>query len=77
VTETETETDHINSPAHYRWLPGGIEAWDISGQFNFLIGSAMKYLIRHEHKGKPEEDIRKAIACLQQELRRREGRKTL
>jgi len=27
----------------------------------YLKGNALKYLIRYKHKGKPEEDISKAI----------------
>jgi hypothetical protein len=62
-------SDPVNQPDHYRWLP--IEAIEITEHFNFNMGNALKYLIRADHKGKPIEDIRKALFYVQRELKRR------
>lgn len=65
------ESDPVNAPAHYRWLPNGIEVIDITETLNFCLGNAIKYILRADHKGRPEEDIRKAVWYLQRELERR------
>lgn len=58
-------TDMVNKPAHYQ---GEIECIDyikdrLSGEqyIGYLTGAAMKYLHRWQHKGKPEEDLAKAM----------------
>lgn len=66
-------SDNVNHPPHYNWLSKGIEAVDVCEQFNYNLGNALKYIIRCDHKGKPEEDIRKAIFYLNRELQRREA----
>ena len=56
--------DPVNFPSHYN--KGGIGCIDAikscqgDGFKYYCQGSAMKYLWRHEHKGKPIEDLRKA-----------------
>ena len=62
--------DNVNRPSHYNQLKG-FEAIDITEQFNFNLGNAIKYIIRCDHKGKPIEDIRKSIWYLERELDRR------
>lgn len=52
----------VHHPAHY----GGedntyeaikvIEAWNL----DFCLGNAVKYISRHEHKGVPLQDLKKA-----------------
>jgi hypothetical protein len=37
-----------------------IDDWKLG----YYDGNAMKYVCRHKHKGKPVEDIQKAIDCL-------------
>lgn len=59
--------DPVEKPAHYN--QGGIECIDAieivtkdtSGPGAYLIGNAMKYIWRHAYKGKPLEDLRKAV----------------
>lgn len=63
--------DNVNHPPHYKQMPNGIEAIDITENFNFNLGNALKYIIRCDHKGKPYEDINKAIWYLHRELKRR------
>jgi hypothetical protein len=65
--------DPVNSPAHYRWLPNGIEVIDITETLNFTMGNAVKYILRADHKGKPIEDLRKAAWYIEREIARRES----
>jgi Protein of unknwon function (DUF3310) len=57
-------TDPVNSPPHYQ---GGIECIDyirqVLGEDGFrayCLGNLIKYTHRHEYKGKPLEDLKKA-----------------
>lgn len=67
------EADPVNHPDHYTWLPGGLEAIDLTEQFNFNLGNALKYIIRADHKGEPIKDLEKAVWYLQREIQRRKG----
>ena len=60
--------DMVNHPDHYKI--GGIETIDYieAKNLNYRCGNAIKYITRHEHKGKPVEDLRKAIWYLEREL---------
>lgn len=63
----------VNHPAHYN--TGKIEAITVIEDWalNFNMGNCLKYLARADHKGKPIEDLKKALWYLQRELARREG----
>ena len=56
--------DPVDSPPHYN--QGDIECIDaiaaaLGPNFKYYCqGNAMKYLWRHEYKGKPDEDLKKA-----------------
>jgi len=54
-------SDNIHHPAHY--TQGKIEVIEFleDQKFDFRIASAVKYLCRYRYKGKPVEDLRKAI----------------
>lgn len=58
----------IERPAHYARLTlqpfDAARAWGLG----LALGSAVKYIARHEHKGDPVGDLRKAIACVQDEI---------
>ena len=60
--------DAVNYPAHYN--QGGVQCIDAIASMQgdgfkyYLQGSAVKYIWRHEHKGKPIEDLDKAILFL-------------
>lgn len=56
-------------PAHY--AHGKIQPWDVikDWKLDYFSGNAMKYVCRHEHKGKPVEDLEKAIDCLQERVK--------
>ncbi len=52
------------APAHYSH--GKITPWEVIDDWDldYYCGNATKYVCRHKHKGKPVEDIQKAIDCL-------------
>jgi hypothetical protein len=55
-------TDMIFNPPHYECenLTITIEPLQLCEQCGFLLGNALKYLFRYQHKGKPLEDLKKA-----------------
>jgi len=62
--------DMVNHPPHYTWLPNGLEAIDITEQFNFNLGNALKYVIRAKHKGFEVQDLEKARWYIDREITR-------
>ena len=65
--------DPVNHPAHYTWLPRGLEVIDVTENFNFCRGNALKYIMRAGHKSDEVEDLRKAVWYLQREIARLES----
>lgn len=53
--------DNVNHPLHYVSHPSGVEAISITREFSFVLGNAWKYLMRFRYKGKPKEDLDKAV----------------
>jgi len=68
-----TISDPVNSPDHYTWHPAGVECIRIIEVFPHNIAAAMGYLWRHEHKGEPIQDLRKAVWHIEREIKRRGG----
>lgn len=68
----EQMSDPIQKPSHYTQYKiepiDVIEAWGA----NFHIGNVIKYLCRHDHKGTPLQDLKKAQWYLAREIARRE-----
>lgn len=66
--EQYMQNDVVNSPQHYTHgkfeVIDVIEDWDL----NFRLANAVKYIARHKHKGKPLEDLQKALWYLQREV---------
>ncbi len=64
--------DIVNQPEHYK--SGGMEAIDVIEAFKatYAIGNVLKYILRHEKKGKPIEDLKKARWYLDREIQRLE-----
>ena len=60
-------TDNVNHPAHYE-SNGPFECIELTQHFNFCIGNAIKYVWRHMDKGKPFEDLSKALWYVQWEM---------
>ena len=63
---SEDNTDMVNNPPHYN--AGKYEAIDViqdalgdQGTILYCQGNALKYILRMWHKGKPVEDIKKAM----------------
>jgi Protein of unknwon function (DUF3310) len=68
-----TTHDPVNHPKHYTSHPSGVEVIQITEYLNFCLGNAVKYILRCDEKGKPIEDLKKAIWYLQREIARREA----
>lgn len=62
------DKDPVNHPSHYTSHPNGIEAIEITKHEDFLTGNALKYILRHKLKGKPLEDLEKAIWYLKRRI---------
>jgi hypothetical protein len=60
--------DPVKHPSHYTSHPSGLECWDITRHMNFNLGNAFKYIWRADLKGKPIEDLEKAVEYLQDEI---------
>lgn len=73
LNNQKNENDTVNHPSHYTSDPSGVECIQVTQHKNFCIGNAMKYLWRCDDKGKPIEDMKKAIWYINQEIKRREG----
>lgn len=62
--ERKRMNDAVNHPSHY--IRGGVECIDhieksLRGSYKgYLLGNAIKYIWRHDAKGKPIEDLNKA-----------------
>jgi hypothetical protein len=65
-----TKNDPVRHPNHYCSHPSGVETMQIAKHETFCIGNAMKYLFRYKHKGKPVEDLKKAIVNIEEEIKR-------
>jgi hypothetical protein len=64
-------TENVYHPKHYNVgtieVIDAIEAWNL----NFNLGNAVKYIARADHKGKPIEDLHKALWYINREIERR------
>lgn len=65
--------DVVNHPPHYK-SDSGIESIDVIEGFglNFHLGNVIKYILRHNKKGKPLEDLKKARWYLDREIEKLE-----
>lgn len=61
VENKKEEFDNVNHPSHYVSHPSGVETINITREFEFALGNAWKYLMRFRYKGKPKEDLDKAV----------------
>ena len=50
----------IVKPYHYTWHPSGYECREVNEHLCGNLAAAFKYVYRHNHKGRPVKDIRKA-----------------
>lgn len=68
-------SDPIHNPKHYTSHPSGLEVIQFTEHMNFCLGNAIKYIMRCDLKGKPIEDLRKAVWYIEREIKRRENAK--
>lgn len=63
--------DPVNNPPHY--TAGKIEVCDfiVDQQLGFCLGNVIKYVARADRKGKPIEDLQKAVWYLNRDIQRR------
>lgn len=54
-------TDAVHHPKHYTTHPSGVEVIEITRNLPFSVGNAVKYVLRRDLKGKPKEDLDKAL----------------
>lgn len=52
-------TDFVNHPPHYTAY--SIEVIEVTRHCSFNIGNAIKYMLRHLHKGSSKQDLEKAL----------------
>ena len=67
--------DNVNNPKHYTSDPSGIECIDISENWSFCLGSALKYIWRSGKKDAEAEiqNLEKAIWYINDEIKRLEN----
>ena len=72
--QPEPEEDTVNHPNHYTY--GSIECIDyldaIGVGQNFCAGNALKYITRYKNKGKPVEDLKKAVFYIEHIIKKLE-----
>ena len=71
IPTDNVESSAVDHPSHYNVgkieVIDAIESWGL----NFSLGSAVKYIARADHKGKPIEDLQKARWFIEREIERR------
>lgn len=60
-----TQFDPVSKPQHYNSHPSGIEVIEVTRHCQFNIGNAIKYILRHDHKGSAVQDLKKALWYLE------------
>jgi len=73
TSDPYTSVDTVNHPPHY--TVGGIETLEVISAkltkeqyLGYLLGNVMKYVMRHNYKDKPVEDLRKARFYLERAI---------
>lgn len=71
--QKEATQDPVNHPSHYTSDPSGIECIQISENWSFCLGNALKYLWRNGKKDADTDiqDLQKAIWYIQREIERK------
>ena len=63
-----SDFDPVKKPEHYNSHPSGVETYEITRHHCFTIGNVLKYVMRHEHKGCPLQDLEKAAWYLNKKI---------
>lgn len=60
-------SDMVNHPKHYTAMSASIiiEPHELLRDFDFYLGNCFKYLFRYKNKGKPKQDLEKALWYLE------------
>lgn len=54
--------DHpVEHPSHYTSMSCVIEPIQLTGTMNGALAQILQYVLRHEHKGTPKQDLEKAL----------------
>lgn len=71
----EERREMVNHPRHYGGADNPLEVIKIIDfyKLNFNLGNAVKYILRHENKGTPLEDLKKARWYLDYEIKKHEN----
>lgn len=71
-------SDPVNHPSHYTssqarcaYCGAGVECIQVTEHMGFLLGNAMKYVWRADHKSSPVEDLKKAVWYINREIANR------
>ncbi|MFI5802954.1 DUF3310 domain-containing protein [Streptomyces sp. NPDC051561] len=66
------DSDPVNSPSHYTWLPQGLEVIDLTEGLSFCLGNVVKYTLRAGRKSASTEleDLEKARWYVDREIDR-------
>ncbi|MCZ4119018.1 DUF3310 domain-containing protein [Streptomyces sp. H39-S7] len=65
------DSNPVNHPSHYTWLPNGFEVIDMTEHLNFNLGNAIKYIARAGRKSEDAVlDLEKAQWYLAREIQR-------
>lgn len=60
--------DMVNKPPHYNSHPSGVEVIEVTRYMSFDLGNAVKYMMRHGHKGSSRQDLDKAVWYLKDHI---------
>lgn len=76
LEEDKKPVDIINEPPHYK-SEAGIETLDVIEAFSldFKLGNVVKYVLRHDRKGNPLADLKKARFYLDRKIKQLENSK--
>jgi len=75
MIKSKSKVDMVRHPPHYNAHLSGIECIEITKFYSFCVGNAVKYIWRHQEKGQPVEDLKKAIWYLEQQIELYESEK--
>jgi hypothetical protein len=75
----EFHPDPVDHPPHYTDGPGcqhcgkPVECITVTEKMSFNLGNAVKYIWRHDKKGNPVQDLKKARWYVDREIKRMGG----
>lgn len=55
------KNDNVRHPKHYATHPSKVEVIEFTAPMGFCLGNSAKYVARFDKKGKPLEDLQKAL----------------